>query len=276
MNAIRLFKILLAATATLGLLSPLLYPYLALSSQGVMQGYIWQFISYLFVEPTASNNFGSLLHLAFNIFLLWTFGGALLQRGKPILFYFLYFSAGIVAGLIGFGLMAASHKQGLLAGNSPALYAVLIAWTLMNPRAKLLLFFALPFSAAWLLLGLIGANLLLDLSNGNWILFCSYAGACLYSYLFSLIAWRTESWLPFLQPFERFVFRTLEKIRHLFRRKRDFRHTKIYDFKSGEPVLNDEQFIDAMLARISRYGEDSLSPSEKARMQKISGKKKST
>lgn len=273
MNQNRLFKVLLGATAIVGLMSPLLFPYLALSVSGIMHGSVWQFATYLFVEPTASNNFGSLLHLAFNIFLLWTFGGALLQRGQPYLFYLLYFSAGLVAGLIGFGLMLATHSPGLLAGNSPALYAVLIAWTLLNPRAKLLLFFALPFNATWLLLGMIGANLLLDLSNGQWILFCSYAGACLYSYLFSLIAWRAESWIPFLQPFERFVFRSIERLRHLFQKKKTFQHSKIYDFKSGEPVLNDEQFMDAMLARISLYGEETLSPSERARMQKISEQK---
>lgn len=269
------FKFLLITTAVLGLFSPLLFPYLALTFAGIEKGWVWQFATYLFVEPTASNNFGSLLHLAFNLFLLYTFGGALLQRDRPIYFYILYFSAGILAALIGWSLMAFSHTYTFLAGNSSALYAILIAWTLLNPQAKLLLFFSLPFKASWLLLGLIGANLLIDLTNGNWISFCSYGGACIYAYLFSLIAWRAESWIPFLQPFERFIFRWIEKARHVFGKGRSFRHSKIYDFKSGEPVLDDDQFMDAMLARISRYGEDCLTAAEKTRMEKISKKKSS-
>ncbi|MBI3508671.1 MAG: rhomboid family intramembrane serine protease [Chlamydiia bacterium] len=274
MQAARHFKILLVLTGAVGIFSPLLLRILALSYEGVMQGYLWQFVSYLFVEPTATNNFGSLLHLAFNLFLLWTFGNGLLERGKAGWFYGLYFSAGLVASLIAFGLMALSHNRVLLAGNSPALYATLIGWTLLNPNAKLLLFFSLPFRAAWLLLGLIGANLLIDLTNGNWILFCSYASACLFAYLYSLIAWRAESWLPFLQPFERMVFRLIERGKHLFSKEKRFRKSKIYDFKSGRPILDDEEFLDAMLTRISLYGEEALSPAEKERMQKISAKKR--
>jgi hypothetical protein len=64
------------------------------------------------------------------------------------------------------------------------------------------------------------------------------------------------------------------RLPQLFTWKEKFHSTtKIYDFRSGLPKLNDEQFMDAMLARISRYGKDSLSPEETERMKKISEKK---
>jgi rhomboid protease GluP len=274
MKTERALKIFLILTGVIGILSPLLFPWLGLSLAGISKGFYWQFLTYLFVEPTASNNFASLLHLAFNLFLLWTFGGALIQRSHAGMFFALFFSAGLVASLLGFGLMQLIHWPGLLAGNSPALYAILIAWCLLNPHAKLLLFFSLPCKATWLLLGLIGANLIIDLTNGLWVPFLSYSSACLYAYLFSLIVWKAESSLPYLKHFERFTLRMAEKIRHLFVKRKGFRHSKIFDFKSGEPILTDDQFMDAMLARIARYGEDALSPKERERMAKISARKR--
>ncbi len=65
-------------------------------------------------------------------------------------------------------------------------------------------------------------------------------------------------------------------LRFLWGKKRQlpYRHSKIYDIKSGEPLLDDDQFMDAMLDQISRYGEESLTPAEKKRMKEISEKKK--
>ena len=38
-----------------------------------------------------------------------------------------------------------------------------------------------------------------------------------------------------------------------------FAKAKIYDFKTGQAILNDEEFMDAMLSKISMYGQSSLS-----------------
>ena len=61
------------------------------------------------------------------------------------------------------------------------------------------------------------------------------------------------------------------KIRRLFLFKKD--ESKIVDIKTGKTVLDDEAFIDEMLAKISRYGEKSLSWQERDRMRQISEKK---
>lgn len=264
-------KILIGATAALSLLAafiPFLYSLLSLSLNGILHLYLWQPISYLFVLP-GPISFPFFLHLAFNLYLLWTFGSFFLAR-SPSLFFSLYFGAGIFAALLALGTMFLFHLPYSLSGSSPALYAILIAWVILNPDATLLLFFALPFKARWLLLGLIGANLLIDLSHADWISFSSYLGATLFGYFFSLLAWREQSPFPYLRPFERFLFRTLERLRQ---KKPLHRSPKVYDIHSGSPRLDDDQFMDAMLARISLHGEDSLTPEEKTRMQKISARK---
>jgi hypothetical protein len=152
------------------------------------------------------------------------------------------------------------------AGSSPALYAILIAWVFLNAEAQLLLFFAFPLKARWLLLSLIGANLLIDFSNSNWPSLFALSGSAIYAYLFTLIAWRTKSPFPFLHRFE-------EKVLRLLERSKKSPPSKIYDIQSGKPVPDDDAFMDAMLTRISLHGENSLSREEKKRMQEISRRK---
>jgi len=260
-------KILLLSTLIVSLLSTFLSPYLALSFAGLRHLYLWQLVTYLFIHPFPSG----LLHLAFNLYLIWIFGASLIERMRAPLFFSLYFGSGLCAGLCSLAAMSLFHLPIPFAGSSPALFALLAAWILLNPEAHLLLFFTVPFKARNLLLILIGFNLLIDLSSANWIPLFAYIGSLLFGYLFTVLACRTQSPFHFLSPLEKGLLRILEKIEHLG--KKPYRHTKIYDIRSGEPVLNDEQFMDAMLARISLHGEESLSGDERKRMQRISEKK---
>jgi membrane associated rhomboid family serine protease len=258
---------LLLLILILSLLSSYLAPYLALSAAGIRHLYLWQFGTYLFVHPFPS----AILHLAFNLYLLWMFGASLMERLHPVSFFSLFFSSGIFAGLAAWGAMTCFHLPTPLLGSSSALYALLTAWVILNPDARLLLFFALPFKARHLLLALIGFNLLVDLSRSAWVPLTAYAGAVVFGYLFTVVSCRIRSPFSFLAPLENGILRLLERLSHLG--KQTVRHTKIYDIKSGEPVLSDEQFMDAMLARISLYGEETLTPEEKKRMHRISERK---
>ncbi len=278
----RSLKILILITIAFSLISaffPVVRILFSLSPSGVSHLYLWQFLTYVFIAPSGIS-FSFFVILAFNMYLLWAFGASLIHRSRPFLFFSLYFGSAVFAGLLAILPMALGLQlHSFLAGTSPALYAVLIAWVMLNPESELLLFFSLPLKAKWLVLGLLGANLLLDLSNGDWIGFLSNAGSAVFGYFFTLAAWREPSPFSFLRSFERMIFRTLDRAQERWRKigkkkpPKEYRHSKIYDIHSGEPLIGDEQFMDAMLARISLYGEDSLTPEEKRRMQAISAKK---
>lgn len=259
-------KFLLLATLGCSLLSPWIGSYLMFSKIGIDHYYFWQFATYLLVHPFPTG----MIHLVFNLFLIWTFGASLLERMHPKYFFSLYFGSGIFAALCAWLAMFVVLPISL-AGSSSALYALLTAWTVLNPQATLLLFFAIPFKARHLLLTLISINLLIDVSSANWIPLFAYLGAILFGYLFTIIVCKTRSAFPCLAMFENIVLRTMERL--TTSAKTAVKHTKIYDFKSGEPILSDEQFMDAMLARISLYGEDSLSSDERKRLRQISEKK---
>lgn len=260
-------KFLIFTTVGISLLAgfiPELYSWLSLSRMGIERLFLWQLISYIFVER-GPISFGFFLTLAFNMYILWMFGSHLIERSHTRLFLILYLGAPILGGLAS---LAFPHAY--LAGSTNGVYAILIAWMLLNQGAQLLLFFTLPFKAQWLILGLLGATLLIDITNGHWAAAVSLAVASIYSYLFTLIVWRQPGPFPLLRRFEKTIFQFLEKKK----RHERYNRSKIYDIKSGAPVLDDEQFMDAMLDRISRHGEQSLTSSEKKRMKEISERKK--
>lgn len=263
-------KGLLFAILGISLLSSYLGPYLMLSLAGIQHFYFWQFASYLFVHPFPS----AIFHLAFNLFLIWTFGTNLMERLHPSRWFSLFFGSAVFSGLMAWAGMAAFHLYPPLFGSSPPLYALMTAWIILNPEARLLLFFAVPFKARTFLMGLILFNLLIDLSRSDWIPLIAYIAATLFGYFFTIISCRIRSPFPLLAGFENGILRTLEWLKHVGKKK--VRNTKIYDIKSGEPVLSDDEFMDAMLARISLYGENNLTPEEKKRMKQISEKKSSS
>ena len=236
-------KVLIFLTLGISLIAnflPQLYPWLALSLAGIEHLYLWQLITYIFLErgPISVSFF---LQLAFNMYILWMFGSSLIERAHTRLFLFLYFGAALIGGLT-----ALAFPHAVLIGSTNAVFAVLVAWIIVNPGSQLLLFFAIPFKAEWLILALIGFSLFIDISTANWMAAATLIVSCLYGYLFALIVWRQNSPFAFLRRFERKILRMMEK-----KPREPYHHSKIYDIKSGAPVLDDDQFMDAMLDRIA-------------------------
>ena len=246
----------------LGAIFPECQKILSLSWAGIERLYLWQFVTYPFVEPNPLS-FSFFLALFFNMYVLWMFGSSLIDRCRPPLFFVLYFGATLLSG--GVALLI-PHSS--LAGSTYPIYALLIAWMMLNREAQLV-FFSRPLNARWLILVVIGISLFLNISSAQWAAAAALSASLLFGYLFVLIAWRQPSPFPFLRPFERTLLRFLEP-----KKKDPYQPSKIYDIHSGKPVLDDEQFMDAMLDRISRHGEESLTPAEKQRMKQISERKK--
>lgn len=269
-------KILLLLTGILSILSSLIHPlhdFLALSAQTLSHLHLWQFITYLWTDPYAQGlSLPFFIHLGFTLYLLWIFGTSLMEKSQK-LFFSLYFGGGLVAGLAVYAVMALFHLPDHLGGSSTALYSLLVGWVILFPEAELLLFFAIPFKARWLILGLLGINLMIDLSSRDWIHLTSYVSAILFAYVYLILIEKEHSPFAGLQSFERSLHRFREKVL-FFERTKKQKGAKIYDFHSGQPMDADEEFMDQMLARISKQGEDSLSPAEKKRMQQISERKK--
>lgn len=261
-------KFLLFGTIGISLLacfSPTIKGLLALSWVGIDRLYLWQFITYIFVEK-GSFNFSFVISLAFNMYLLWIFGLPLYERAFAKKFFTLYFGGALLGGV-----SAMIFPQFVLAGSRNPIFSLLVVWMMLNPGSQLLLFFTLPFKAYILVFALIGISLFFDITSGDWVGAISLLTSCIYGYFFALLVWRTHSPFPFFRSFERTLFKFFENRK---RKKMTRSHSKIYDIRSGEPISDDDKFMNAMLDRISRHGKDSLTPQEKKRMDQISKKRK--
>jgi membrane associated rhomboid family serine protease len=273
-------KFLLGAIAAITLASALLpglhLPlFLGLSFPGIDHHFYWQWLTYLFIQPPLGGiNLTLLIQLGFTLYLGWIFGTSLLDRlGYPKLTA-LFIGTALSGGLAAWAALLSVGSSQLFIGPTAPLYGLLFAWTLLNAEAEILLFFTIPLKARFALFVLMGSTLLIDLSQAQWTSVASLLASVSYSYLYTLLACRIRSPFTPLHGFERALIRTWERCRTWSRKKAaPYQPTKVYDIKSGLPVLDDDQFMDAMLAKISLYGEDSLSSDDRKRMTQISQRK---
>ena len=275
-------KVIIIITAVLSILSAVIHPsswtitpnfLLSLSLTGFKHYFLWQLITYLFIVPSRDLSFSFLLHLAFNLYLMWFIGSAIIEQKGEKKFLFLYFIGGIISAFIALLIMHLGYPFYIMGGNSIGLYICMIAWIMLFPDLKLLLLFAIPVVTKWLIPGIIAINLLVDLSNRDFVNFTSYLFASFFGYFYTLINWKVMSPFPFLRKFEEKII--YSKILQKRKKIKKFFKSKVYDFKSGEPIVdNDEIFLNEMLEKISKHGEDSLTKKEKKKLKKISDKKK--
>ncbi len=254
--------------------------WLSLSWWGLGNLFLWQPITFLFVHGSGYGGitFFFLLSLFFNMYILWVLGTQVFERVGKKSFFTLYFTSGILAGLITLLIMPVIGQYTILSGATPAILAILVVWTLIYPEAELLLFFLIPVKAKWLTGVVLGAIFLINLSNFNFIGLIFHLSGAFIGYLYALLAWGLH--LPFARIYrlELKIVSFSEKIKSYFfiftwkKRKKDRR--KVIDIATGRKSQSDDEFVDAMLAKISNRGQQSLTWREKERLDKISKKKK--
>ncbi len=216
---------------------------LSLSYTGILQGKFWQLATYPFILG-APLSWWSLFFLALELLFLWIYSASIAEAKGSKSFFVLIGGGALFGGLASL----ACQSPLALTGLAPIFFAVLLAWMQQNRGASLLIM-GFSVKAATLILTFIGLDLLIHLSQDNWVPLTANLGGACFGWIYSK--------LPTLS----------------FRRVKTAKQAKIYDFRSGKPVLDDEKFMDAMLARISSHGEGSLTPEEKRRMGQISRKK---
>lgn len=249
-----------------------------LSMWGIEHFFFWQVFTHILIYPSNGGiTAGFLLQIALNMFMLWRMGNALaIQKGLKH-FISIFAGAALVTGLTALAVLQIASSSDLFAGTSPAIMSLIVALVVLFPEMQIMLFLTLPMKAKWLIVGILGSILLIDLSNGFFLTFFTNLAAICYGYIYAVTAWQTPG------PF--FALRALDtklmKIGQTFTksRKKDTLSSyasgasKIYDFKTGERILKDEQFLDACLSKIANEGRSSLTLRERFRLWRISLKK---
>ncbi len=214
----------LAIALTSQIFSPILGLYtpqnlLSLSLWGLTKGYLWQLFTFLFVVP-AQISFYFAFYLLIQLYLIWVIGGLLVDRVGKGPFLRLFFTSGIVAGGGAMTLAAfIGGGGGVLAGAACAVYGLLVAWTMFDPNMQLLLFMMVPIRAKFLVLGLLGLNLLLDLSGDAYIYATANILGALVGYIYSVFGWDLRGPFQFTHRFDHWLGGVGHKIRRPFKKK---------------------------------------------------------
>jgi len=116
---------------------PLVY-WFSLIPNLVNRGWVWQFVTYMFVH-------GSPTHLLLNLYGLFIFGGVYERNFGSIEFLLFFFTTGILGGLISYLIYITTGLGNVaLMGMSGAIYALLFTQSVFAPQSRLLLFFFIP------------------------------------------------------------------------------------------------------------------------------------
>ena len=168
--------------------------YLALSTAGLRNGYVWQLLTFQFLHS-------GLTHLFFNLIGLWFFGRYVEVRLGRSHFLKLYFLSGVAGGLLQALLGAAfpSHFGGPTVGASAGICGLLAAFSMLEPESIILVFFVLPMRAKYLLhvsLGIAGFFTIVPADPG--VAHAAHLGGLLFgmAYVHWVIKsnWQHSSW----------------------------------------------------------------------------------
>ena len=137
----------------LGYVFPLIKVYMALNPAALLSGFVWQILSYMFAHADIS-------HLLVNMLGLFIFGTAVERSMGSKEFLLFYLLTGTLAGIKSFGIYVATGSwYTMLLGSSGAVYALLLAFAVLNPEARIFLYGILPVRAPILVLGYAGIEI---------------------------------------------------------------------------------------------------------------------
>lgn len=143
----------------LGFMFPNLQVAMALNPAAVLSGYVWQFVTYMFTHA-------SLSHLFVNMLGLFFFGPPVERRMGSKEFLLYYLLTGIFAGIVSFAIFALTGAwYTMLVGASGALFAVLLAFAVIEPDAIIYLYGIIPLKAPVMVLGYAGIEIASQLLN---------------------------------------------------------------------------------------------------------------
>ncbi|MDR1948122.1 MAG: rhomboid family intramembrane serine protease [Spirochaetaceae bacterium] len=121
--------------------------YLAMNPVLVYNGWVWQFITYMFAH-------GGISHLVFNMLALFIFGSQVERQMGSREFLLYYMLTGILAGVFSFFVYIFTGSYGVfLLGASGAIFAVQLAYAAFFPDSVVYIWGILPLRAPVMVLG---------------------------------------------------------------------------------------------------------------------------
>ncbi len=246
--------------------------YFALSVEGLKQGFVWQLLTYQFMHA-------GVLHILLNGWAIYVFGHAIEQTLGPKKFLVLYFSSGVIGGLVQMlgALVWPSHFGTAVVGASAAALGLVAAFAALYPERELtlLLFFVLPVTlrAKYLLWGTALLSLFCILLPDSWlamsvggnIAHAAHLGGMLTGVIF-IRQFVQGRWLQWKFPARRAALRKLVNVRTAKSGSWRSSAGKPDEEESTDQFVKSE--VDPILDKISAHGIQSLTAREREILEK--------
>ncbi|MDD4817535.1 MAG: rhomboid family intramembrane serine protease [Victivallaceae bacterium] len=224
----------------------LLYNQMALSIEGLRDGYWFELVSSMFLH-------GSFGHIFMNMWALYVFGSLVAPILGRTRFLTLYFVSGLFGNLL--WCAANLNGQAYLVGASGAIFGVMMAVALLTPNVRfMIIFFPVPIKAKTLVIVYACYEIFSELVTYSDVAHLAHLGGIVGGYVYLRMVFGAK--LPwdifrFLRPSQR-------------PGEADFAESRKNWRNPSGPVSQHE--LDALLDKISRSGINSLSPDEMARL----------
>jgi len=228
---------------------------LALQRDAVFPSFqIWRFVTYGFCHSTAS-----LGHIFFNMFVLWMFGRSV----EPILgsreFLAFYLIGIVISGICHIAISGAP-----VIGASGGVMAVVFLTAMYYPRMTVLLMFILPIELRWLavLYALVDVFGVIN-PGGDSVAHVAHLGGAAFGVAYKYFGWN--------------LTRNFDSKLKSFKLKQSARQKKLRVYSEPDSNISKaklDEKVDAILEKISREGEASLTDQERALLKEASTKYK--
>jgi membrane associated rhomboid family serine protease len=213
---------------------------------------LYQVVTYMFLHSIQAP-----LHIAFNMFFLWMFGVDVEKRLGSRSFAWMYFISGIGAGVVScvFFIIKGSLDPGggvVVIGASGAVFGVMLAYGLLFPDRMILLFFILPIKALYMVMFMIGVEVLyMATRSTDGVAHVTHVTGALFAYIYLL----NEKAFMKAAPRADAIQRVREKIETI-------------------SEAEEQRRIDDILDKINREGMHKLSRNERAFLRRRAAKRR--
>jgi len=170
---------------------PIIYFFSMIPGMVLARGWVWQFVTYMFVHDP-----NSITHVLFNMLALFLFGRHVERQMGSREFLLYYFLTGILAGVFSFGVFVfTGNYLVFLMGASGAIFAVQLAFAAFFPDSVVYLWGILPLRAPVMVLGFTALEVfsLLTGLNGS-VAHATHLAGFAFGWLYFLIRFGINPW----------------------------------------------------------------------------------
>jgi len=126
----------------------------------VIHGWVWSFVTYMFMH-------GTITHILFNMLGLFIFGVHVERQMGSREFLLYYLLTGALAGVFSFGVYLFTAPGVPLVGASGAIFAVELAYAVFFPDSIIYIWGILPLRAPVMVLGFTALELIFSITGQN-------------------------------------------------------------------------------------------------------------